>query len=134
MRADGVVRVNTSRARGAARACAFVLFAVCALVGLLNVPAAFTQNQTGPRRGSGANPAGPTRQPPAQTYDPAAKPGQQAEEQVDEDEVVRINASEVLLPVTVRDASGALVKGLGRGDFKIFEDGREQPLSDLSLR
>jgi Ca-activated chloride channel family protein len=55
-------------------------------------------------------------------------------EEVDEDEVVRINASEVLLPVTVRDASGALVTDLARGDFKVFEDGREQSLSDISLR
>jgi Ca-activated chloride channel family protein len=60
--------------------------------------------------------------------------GKQAEQEVNEDEVVRINASEVLLPVTVRDADGRLVTGLGRNDFKVFEDGREQPLSDLSLR
>ena len=56
------------------------------------------------------------------------------DEEIDENEVVRINASEVLLPVTVRDASGALVTNLGRGDFKVYEEGREQPLSDLSLR
>lgn len=53
---------------------------------------------------------------------------------VDEDEVVTINASEVLLPVTVRDGSGALVKNLAREDFRVFEDGREQRLSDISLR
>ena len=58
----------------------------------------------------------------------------QAKEEVNEDEVVRINASEVLLPVTVRDASGRLVTDLGRRDFRVFEDGREQPLSDISLR
>jgi VWFA-related protein len=52
----------------------------------------------------------------------------------DDDDVVTINASEVLLPVTVRDASGKLVTDLARKDFKVFEDGREQPLSDLSLR
>ena len=60
--------------------------------------------------------------------------GKQADEEVDENDVVRINSSEVLLPVTVRDAEGRLVTGLGRTDFKVFEDGREQPLSDLSLR
>lgn len=58
----------------------------------------------------------------------------QNKDEIDEDDVVRINASEVLLPVTVRDAEGRLVTGLGRNDFKVFEDGREQPLSDLSLR
>ena len=59
---------------------------------------------------------------------------QKTDEEVGEDEVVRINASEVMLPVTVRDSSGALVTNLGRKDFKVFEDGREQPLSDISLR
>jgi len=63
-----------------------------------------------------------------------AQAAKQANEEVNEDEVVRINSSEVLLPVTVRDSSGALVTGLTRKDFKVFEDGREQPLSDLSLR
>ncbi|HWW76728.1 MAG TPA: VWA domain-containing protein, partial [Pyrinomonadaceae bacterium] len=63
-----------------------------------------------------------------------AEEGKQAEQEINENEVVRINAAEVLLPVTVRDSSGALVTGLGRKDFKIFEDGREQPLSDISLR
>lgn len=52
----------------------------------------------------------------------------------DEDEVVTINASEVLLPVTVRDENGALVKNLTREDFRVFEEGREQPLSDIGLR
>ncbi|HEX8293806.1 MAG TPA: VWA domain-containing protein, partial [Pyrinomonadaceae bacterium] len=56
------------------------------------------------------------------------------DEEVGDDEVVRINSSEVMLPVTVRDAEGRLVTGLARGDFKVFEDGREQPLSGLSLR
>jgi Ca-activated chloride channel family protein len=60
--------------------------------------------------------------------------GKAAEQEINENEVVRINAAEVLLPVTVRDSAGALVAGLGRKDFRIFEDGREQPLSDLSLR
>src|SRR5207237_7451236 len=53
---------------------------------------------------------------------------------VDDDEVVRVNTSEVLLPVTVRDAAGQLVTTLTRKDFQVFENGREQPLSDLALR
>jgi VWFA-related protein len=40
----------------------------------------------------------------------------------------------VLLPVTVRDAEGRLVGSLRREDFRVWEDGREQPLSDLKLR
>jgi Ca-activated chloride channel homolog len=82
----------------------------------------------------------PGRQAGGEVQSPKVEAGKQTGnvkqslEEVDEDEVVRINASEVLLPVTVRDAEGRLVTGLGRGDFKVFEDGREQPLSDLSLR
>jgi Ca-activated chloride channel family protein len=97
----------------------------------MNVPAAFTQNQTRPRRTSSDS------QEPKAAGDARTRKGEagkQDAEEIDEDEVVRINASEVLLPVTVRDAEGRLVTGLGRGDFKVFEDGREQPLSDLSLR
>jgi VWFA-related protein len=63
---------------------------------------------------------------PAQTQD---KPPA-----IDEDEVVRVNTSEVLLPVTVRDATGQLATTLTRKDFQVFENGREQPLSDLALR
>ena len=135
------------------------MLAVFLLSQLLFVPAAFTQNQTRPRGASRpAQPAqksqprgvavGPYVQPSADEEPPplpgqkpvaeaqsqTGKAGKQAEDEVDEDEVVRINASEVLLPATVRDASGALVTNLGRRDFKVFEDGREQPLSDISLR
>ena len=45
-----------------------------------------------------------------------------------------MNTTEILLPVTVRNAAGLLVSNLTRKDFRIFEDGTEQPLSDLSLR
>jgi VWFA-related protein len=48
--------------------------------------------------------------------------------------VISVETSEVLLPVTVRDASGKLVEGLTREDFRIFEDGAKQALSDISLR
>src|SRR4030095_3202564 len=50
------------------------------------------------------------------------------------DDVISVNTTEVLLPVTVRDGAGLLVTNLRREDFRIFEDGIPQPLSDLSLR
>src|SRR5437667_6469410 len=59
------------------------------------------------------------------------KPGEQ---DVDPDDVISVNTTEVLLPVTVRDHSGQLVTDLTRKDVRVFEDGVEQPLSDLSLR
>ena len=155
---------SAKRARTSLRAFAPLLLAAFLLAQFLSVPAAFTQNRTRPRSPSRpAVPAqtpqgggvGPYVRPAADDPEPPALPGQraggeaqpqkneagkqaggvkQAEEEVDENEVVRINASEVLLPVTVRDASGALVTNLGRRDFKVYEDGREQPLSDISLR
>ena len=56
------------------------------------------------------------------------------EEEIDPADVISVNTAEVLLPVTVRDAAGRLVLDLTRSDFKVFEDGIEQPLSELSLR
>lgn len=56
------------------------------------------------------------------------------EQEIDEGDVISVSTSEVMLPVTVRDAGGQLVTTLRRDDFRVFEDGREQPLSDLALR
>lgn len=51
----------------------------------------------------------------------------------DEDEVVRVESDLVVLNVTVTDAQGRYVHKLARNEFKIFEDGREQPLSLFSV-
>jgi len=61
-------------------------------------------------------------------------PPKQDEQEIDPDDVISVNTTEVLLPVAVRDSAGLLVSNLTRKDFRIFEDGVEQPLSDLSLR
>ena len=55
-------------------------------------------------------------------------------QEVDPDDVISVNTAEVSLPVTVRDSAGFLVNDLTRKDFRVFEDGVEQPLSDFSLR
>jgi len=55
-------------------------------------------------------------------------------QEIDPGDVISVNTTEVLLPVTVRDQSGQIVIGLTPKDFRVFEDGVEQPLSDLSLR
>jgi VWFA-related protein len=70
----------------------------------------------------------------AQTAKPSPSPAAQEEEEIDPEDVISVNTAEVLLPVTVRDASAQLVKNLALKDFKVFEDGIEQPLSELSLR
>ena len=56
------------------------------------------------------------------------------EQEIDEGDVVSVSTTEVLLPVTVRSDDGKLVTNLTRDDFRVFEDGREQPLSELALR
>jgi VWFA-related protein len=70
-------------------------------------------------------------QTPTQSPTPEVKP---EEQEIDPADVISVNTTEVLLPVTVRDVSGQLVTNLLRKDFRVFEDGQEQILSDLSLR
>ncbi len=71
----------------------------------------------------------------AQSKSPTATPQpKQDEQEIDPDDVISVNTTEVLLPVTVRDSAGLLVTNLTRRDFRIFEEGVQQPLSDLSLR
>jgi VWFA-related protein len=50
----------------------------------------------------------------------------------DDDDVVRINSDLVVMNVTVVDAQGKYVHGLRRSDFKILEDGKEQPADIVS--
>lgn len=70
----------------------------------------------------------------ARTPTPVATPPLASDQEIDPDDVISVSTAEVLLPVSVRNASGALVNNLQLKDFRIFEDGVEQPLSDLSLR
>ena len=50
-----------------------------------------------------------------------------------DDEVVRVDSELVVLNVTVTDGGGRYVHKLARADFRVFEDGREQPLSLFSV-
>jgi len=56
------------------------------------------------------------------------------EQEVSPGDVVSVDTTEVMFPVTVRDANGRLVNDLTRNDFRVFEDNSLQPLSDLALR
>ncbi len=122
-------RHTNSRARRRGLGLLTLLLAVIA-------PSVFPPNDTAARQPQRTRPRTVSQPAPAQTPAPQkSTAGGGAEQQdVDEDEVVRVESLEVLLPATVRDASGALVKTLDRSDFRVFEDGREQPLSDLALR
>jgi len=89
--------------------CAFYLFVVAATGGRLAWVASAQQTKT-------------------------EKSSPSSQEMEEDDEVIKVSTTEVLLPVTVRDAAGRLVTTLERKDFQVWEDGREQPLSDLRLR
>jgi Ca-activated chloride channel family protein len=56
-----------------------------------------------------------------------------AQKQSDDDEVVRVESDLVVLNVTVTDKLGHYVHKLARPEFKVFEDGREQPVSLFSV-
>ncbi len=65
---------------------------------------------------------------------PVPSPSPKVELEINPGDVISVDTTEVMLPVSVRDANGRLANELTRQDFRVFEDGREQPLSDLALR
>ncbi|HEX8499948.1 MAG TPA: VWA domain-containing protein [Pyrinomonadaceae bacterium] len=78
----------------------------------------------------------PTLERPApsragQTQQPGAAQGTAGEvsEEVGEDEVVRVNAALVTVPVSVLDRDGRFIGGLRKEDFRVFEDGAEQQVA-----
>lgn len=68
--------------------------------------------------------------PPPTLKKPAPKP----EPEINPGDVISVDTTEVMLPVSVRDANGRFASQLTRQDFRVFEDGSEQPLNDLALR
>ena len=76
-----------------------------------------------PQRKSSARPK-PT--PTPSEYDALGAPPpvptlkKQPEPEVNPGDVISVVTTEVLLPVTVRDSNGALVKDLTRNDFRVF--------------
>lgn len=53
-------------------------------------------------------------------------------EEVGEGDVIRVNANLVSVPVIVINRDGHYVVDLTRADFRIFEDGEEQPITHFS--
>ncbi len=101
---------------------------------LLIAPVGLTQTKTRPRKVEQNQKEGLAEPSEQSAKSTTIQSTQQPAQTVDDDEVITVNSLEVLLPVTVRDASGKLVSNLTRDDFLVREDGREQPLSDLALR
>ncbi|HSQ24037.1 MAG TPA: hypothetical protein VLN44_06495, partial [Pyrinomonadaceae bacterium] len=98
----------------------------------------FVQPTTGQKRGA-ARSAKPTPTPNSNLKrlgppPPAPLLRKKPEAEAKPTDVIRVETTEVMLPVTVRDANGSLVSDLTRSDFHVFEDNLEQPLSDFALR
>jgi Ca-activated chloride channel family protein len=53
-------------------------------------------------------------------------------QQPQDDDVISVNTNLVVLNVTATNAKGEYVHGLKRPDFKVFEDGHEQQLTNFS--
>src|SRR5688500_14989811 len=53
---------------------------------------------------------------------PERTASEEVAEEVGEDEVVRVNASLVTVPVSVLDRDGRFIPGLRKEDFRVFED------------
>ncbi|HEX8352037.1 MAG TPA: VWA domain-containing protein [Pyrinomonadaceae bacterium] len=73
-----------------------------------------------------------TRAQPPQAAAAAQRPAPTPEE-VDDEDVLKIDTDLVLVEVTVTDAAGRAVKGLRPEDFKLFEDGEERPVAFLNV-
>lgn len=83
--------------------------------------------------GSSSAAAGPQQPPPPQppkdeiqTTPPEIPESGEGVEKTDV--IIRLNVNFVQVPVTVKDSKGNLVAGLTWRDFKVFENGRREPL------
>ena len=73
------------------------------------------------------------QQSPSPTPSPAATNSTaQSAEEVGEGEVLRISSNLVSVPVSVINRQGQYVVDLQRQDFRVFEDGKEQPIVHFS--
>ena len=102
------------------------------------VTAEKSPEQTAPPRLIGSEPArsnalpklintgAPPEPPSAETSAPAADP---MPEEVDENDIVRVDTMLVTVPVSVLDRQGRFVPGLKREDFTLLENGEQQPIA-----
>ena len=115
----------------------FVTLLVSVLVCLHDTSKTSAQNRSRQTHPKATPKASPTPTPTALELlgpPPPAPTLKQREPEVGQGETISVETTEVMLPVTVRDSNGRLVKDLSRNDFHVFENDLEQPLSDLALR
>lgn len=122
---------------GKTRPLVLLFLVVAVLVCLFNLQVVDAQRKT-QRKPRAAQPK-PSPKPRTALEEIGAPPPvptlkKQPEQEVSPGDVVSVDTTEVMFPVTVRDGSGRLINDLTRNDFRVFEDNKLQPLSDLALR
>jgi Ca-activated chloride channel homolog len=122
---------------GKTRPLVLLFLVVAVLVCLFNLQVVDAQRKT-QRKPRAAQPK-PSPKPRTALEEIGAPPPvptlkKQPEQEVSPGDVVSVDTTEVMFPVTVRDGSGRLISDLTRTDFRVFEDNKLQPLSDLALR
>jgi len=113
-----VPKTPASLARRVTPAAAFLL--------LLSAAAAPQEGNQRPRRVNTPPPA-QTPAPPATRPAPAA-----GAQEVDEDDVVRVETQLVSVPAVVTDRAGRPLAGLKADNFLVFEDGRPQKIANFA--
>ena len=114
------------------------------LCGQLIVPGIAQNRSRKPRKPAPSQskhpPATPSPSPARSVFDllgeppPLPSPTPAQVQDINPGDVISIETTEVMIPVSVRDASGRLVTHLTRDDFRVFEEELLQPLRDLALR
>ncbi len=111
-----------------------VLFLLLAIIAA-SIPAGFAQSRA--RRvgqEQSPQPSAPTTQTraPGAQQRPSTTDGvreREAQEEVGDDDVVRVESTLVTIPVSVLDRDGRFISALRKEDFRIFEDGVEQEVA-----
>src|SRR5262245_9913508 len=126
-----------NRQAGKTRPLMLLFLLVAVSLSLLDLQIVDAQKKrTTPQRASQPKPTPKPRTALEQMDAPPPVPTlkKQPEQEVSPGDVVSVDTTEVMFPVTVRDDSGRLINDLTRNDFRVYEDNAPQPLSDLALR
>jgi VWFA-related protein len=97
------------------------------------LPASQAQQPPG-QTSQDSNPAPSLKSPKGRAPEPQAQEPQAPEPKVPDSRAnIRTTVSLVVVPVTVKNRDGELVSDLQQNDFRIFEDGIEQPISLFAM-
>jgi Ca-activated chloride channel family protein len=107
-------------------------FTSAALLALLSISASAGRAQVQEEVRQRPRRVSPTPSPQAAPAPKGAPQKQAAGEEVDDDDVVRIETQLVSVPAVVTDRTGRPLTGLTAADFQIFEDGRPQKIANFS--